>query len=410
MRPSILSTSSHRRRSSKKILDRGKSDFIEYSMMLLENLLNTKGDITYIQNEMNNNTLPCEIRSIVWRVFLKILPKDDMSKWVKITKDKRDIYKEKRKNLKSGEFLHDIIINKKKISPEDIKNYEELQFAEEAIEFIDDQSEIYDLFKQTFIKEVIVFNYVIYRINTKKFSFSSAPFLSILSNVVYSLYSSISNLEIEVDDLIKRAIEGETIELNEIMRYHTLESYFEADVFTIFESIMECHNVRDSIINLNKECSIAENIYNSDYQTLDCSLLELTMLIINTEKPELIKYMIENQLDFNMVFKYWLSTLFSSSLAYIDCTFLMDTILCNEEQIKNEEIELCFISNRIKLHFTYFLIGSVICFFSESIMKIKDLKELNDYLLFLQGKQIDLKYVVMKALKNREAMSLIYNK
>lgn len=410
MRPSILSTSSKRRRSSRNILDRGKSDFIDYSMMLLENLLNTNGDITYIQNEMNNNTLPCEIRSIVWRVFLKILPKNDISKWVKITKDKRDIYKDRKKSLKSSEFLHDIIINHKKILPQDIEKCEELKFAEEALEFINDQSEIYDLFKQSFVKEVIVFNYVIYRINTNKFNFSSAPFLSILASVVYALYSSISNLEIEVDDLIKRAIEGETIELNEIMRYHTLELFFEADVFTVFESLMEHHSIREVIINLNKECSVSENIYTSEYNTLNCSLMELTMLIINTEKPELIKYMIENQLDLNMVFKYWLSTFFSSSFTYIDCTFLMDAILCNEEQIKNEEVELCFISNRIKLHFTYFIIGSLITILSESIMKIKDLKELNDFLLVLQGKQIDLKYVVMKALKNREAMSLIYNK
>ena len=395
---------------------RGKSDFIEYSLLLLDNVITTQGSLSNIQFDMNNNTLPCEIRSIAWRLFLNVLPKQDSTKWIQITEKNREIYSKKKAELKHKNCILKIIQNNNNITIEEkeVLESDEYKYCSEALEFLNDLVEVYDLFKKDVFKETLVYIYIIYRLNTSQFKFSSAAILTLLSSIIYTLYSSMSHNEIDYNDILEKSVKEHKVQLSELFHFINHEAHFEHDIYSIYESILELHGQREIILKLNEESTVRD-IYlsTSTDETLDSlnsSLMELLLLIIGSQKPKIIDHFRLYQLDLCMVFKYWTSTFFSSSFMYNDCAYLMDIIICNEEQIMNEEVILGFLNNKVKFHFLYFIISSFICYYEDTILKIKDLKELNDYFLMMHERSFDLKQILQKAIKSREAMALIYNK
>lgn len=414
------------KRSSIKRFSRGKSDFIEYSILLIDNILLTKGDLSFIQKEMNNNTLPCELRSIAWRLFLKILPSHDMKSWIELTKSNRDKYfLMKNEKVEYITTIHNMIYKDKKINNEDDTKErfllsKEYIFYKEAYDFIEDMKEVYDLFKLDLIKETVIYVYVTYRKSTEDFKFSSAPFLSILTLIVYSLFSSISSQlksEFSEKDFVDKAlVKGEVLEIGEIMRYLTMERYFESDCYVIFKSLLEEHDWKKTILSINTECLVRDSVYKSINNnksienTDDLTLIETLIMIINVKSPLLIHHFQENQFDLNMIFKYWYSTFFSSSFSLNDSMLLLDVVLSNEEQIKNEEADLCFLRPNLKLHFFLFVFASLFCYFEKEVLQIKDFQKFNDFFLIMHEKSIDFKEIIKDALSIREACSLVYMK
>lgn len=395
---------------------KGKSDYIEYSLVLLDSAIR-EGNIEEIQAEMNNHTIPAELRSISWRIFLKILPiKDSLHTWISTTDQNRDIYFEKISQFKYSEILRKLchdpnFLEILKETNHEFLHSDEYKHYSDSIEFIRDISEIYDLFKLHFVIEVTTLVYILYRSSHSKFQVYTASFLNILASIVYSLYPSISHSNADYAELKGELHESKSVQIKKLYYFLTHEDYFEHDVYTIFENIMESHSHRETIMSLNKEVinTLIDINEDSPVSTIDCTMMELVMLMVKSSKPKIIEHFKTYSLDVNMVFKYWVSSFFSSSFLYEDVTYLIDILLCNQECIPTEHINLSFINQRIKFHFLLCTIASIICCCEGYILRTQDLKELNDYLLIMDKKISDLKLVLKRALNIREAMTLLYD-
>lgn len=413
--------------NSQKRNSKGRSDYIENSVFLLESLFKNHGSIVDIQINMNNKTLPPELRSIAWRIFMQILPlKKSPKEWVSITMEKRKNYEkmlsrvrflDKIENFIKGNQDFSIIETSNYSSDKEFINSTEYATLKTITSFLNNMSQVYDLFKNESIIESFVKIYLAYVLNNKLSNFSNAPFLHILSAFIYSLFPCIihtlENTHEEIMELsLKNKLDSSSILIKDLFNFLNSELYFDHDVFTIFESFLNDFKHKDLILNLNSESIVCltNDQEIEKINTKKLSLAELSTLMMTIQSPSLIEHMSKYKLNISTVFKYYVSTLYSSSFKLDDVSYLIDALLCNEEQLPNEEVNLSFISSKISFHFIYFIFSSLIISCSDELFKITDIEKFNNYLLFEGVDTIkDFKQIVIRALTNREAMSLIYS-
>lgn len=403
---------------------KGRSDYIETSIYLLESLFREDASINEIQISMNNRSIPSEFRSIAWRVFLKILPFKKCAKdWVVITIKSREDYNSKLNKVQYLDIIENILHKKTKFN--ELTTLTELNFVQseefkifnEVYSFITENlASAYDLFKNDYIVESFIKVYLTYIANHDIKNFSHAPFMNILSALMYGIFPSIiHHFSNTTEDIVKLYSEN-NLDNNKITKelfaFLNSENYFDHDVYTIFETILETYKHKELILSLNKESQLT--ISNSNeiekLDTMNITVADLVFLIIKIQKPELALFIIEKKFSISSVIKFWVSTFFSSTFLLDDVTYLLDSIFCNEEQLSNEEVNLGFINPLLNFHFLYFMLGSLLCSGADTLMKFEELDEFNNHLLVNGLKIRDFKQVLNKALTNREAMSLIFTK
>lgn len=416
----------YQRKSSK-----GRSDYIETSIFILESLFKENSNLNEIQILINNRTLPSELRTIAWKIFLKILPSNNSTPkdWVIRTMKHREEYEKKYNKINNLDIIENIINNKttieevSKCSSEQEKAFiqsKEFELFKYSYEFLsDNMSQIYDLFKNEVIIESFIKIYLTYVLNNDIKDFSHAPFLHILSAIIYSLFPSIIHQFSDNScDLIekynKKSLENNEILMKDLFNFLNSEAYFDHDVYIIFETILEEFKHKELIFNLNNQSKLTVDL--NEIENLDptnITIVDLIAIMIKVQKCELSDYMAKYKLNISTIFKFWISTFFASTFSLDDVTYLIDAVLANESQLPNEEVNLWFINPNIKFHFIYFLFASLLCLGSDHLMKtekITELQEFNNHLLIGGLKIRDFKQVLNKALANRVAMSLLYMK
>lgn len=390
------------RRSSK-----GRSDFLDDSIKILESMFLAKGNNRFsdVNSLILNNALPNELRSILWKVFLDILPiNGDAKEWIDITTKYKQKYSSLNSQLKELDTITKIM--KKELNESDIPDFKNTPIYKNyqaARQFLDENlSEIYDLFKNESLAETLIRNYIIFRHYNEDFEFSHQPFLHILSAVIYSLYPCIIHHYEKID------VEGSNTK--SMFYYLNSEDNFDEDVYWIYDAILNGKRFKETILNINKETDLNNIKGKEEIQKLDLKAvtkLEFLYVLLTVENPDLIKHMRKIQADISLVFKYWITTLFSSSFTLEHLIYILD-IIFSYDCISSEDYEDGVSQNNWPFRFLYFVSASIISELSEDLVKISDHKDFNDYLLVNFNRKLDFKQIISNAFDTREKLAGIY--
>lgn len=390
------------RRASK-----GRSDFLDDSIKILESMFRTKGNERFsdVQSLILNNSLPNELRSILWKVFLDVLPiSGDSKQWVEITRKNKEKYLALNNDFKELETINKLL--RKEIKESDLSEFKDTSIYKNysaARQFLDENlSEIYDLFKNESLAETLIRNYIIFRQYNENFEFSHQPFLHILSAIIYSLYPCIIHHYEKID--------LEESDTKSMFYFLNSEDNFDEDVYWIYDAILNGKKFKETILNINKETDLNNIKVVDDIQKINLKTvnkLEFLYVLLMVENPGLINHMRKIQADISLVFKYWVTTLFSSSFTLENLIYILDIIL-SYDTLSKDDLEDGLTQNW-PFKFLYFVSASIVNELNNDLLKITDHKEFNDYLLVNFNRKLDFKQIISNAFDIREKISSLNN-
>lgn len=384
----------------------GRSKILESSINILSDFIQSK-NLEDIYGFVINNTLPGEIRSTAWRIFLNILDMNDSGNWAKTTKDLRDNYYKLSKNI--NEDIHKFLRNE--INEEQAKilvDEKSLIIISLARKELKQLSNNLDFFKSEIISEVVVRMVYLWSILNSQFS-DYDKIVSIVAGIVYSLYPSILHIDISMLGIDEDKLQN--LEVQSIFYYLNTEEHFDADIYTIFSTLMS-----RGIQNFFSETKIYKPISSSEIIDLlkiedEKLLLErarklnkvdriLGFYLRHVNKDLLEKISLQKDQIYNIL-ESLISTVLekdssSENIIYFwDCIFLNEIYDISERNFKFENDFLSFID---------FIILSYIVLNQENFGK----RDFN--VLFLNSFQnLNGKDVVKKAIKLREKVNNIYS-
>jgi len=393
----------------------GRSSLIEQSKNLLEYFFSQDyNDEDFSANVINNN-IPGEFRSILWRVYLGILPNPHCKKdWIKETKK----YRKNFESLTSEENFQNALnfYNSKLNSEVENKNYifnlnfkfdSEFSLIKEELE---SYSKEYDMFKSEFLKKSFLTIYLVWRIkNNLELNENAVIFISrILGILIYSLYPSIIHLNENIDE-----IDATEEDMKKIFYFFNLEDYFDHDIYEIYEKLLKTSEMQNYIINfsnnclenkLNEEIKISRNeesylvelldkklCLDSDINKFSGNFIEnLSFNFFFIFNKDLLQKLILKGFDiYNLVANYYLS-LFFNSTKFENITYYIDNIL-----IYSRAEDLRFLG--------YLILSSLLNLEEEFAELPKD--EIDKFFKNFPVSRKDPKDIVGKALKIREKIN-----
>jgi len=300
-------TSTRHRKSSL-----GRSSLIERSIKLLETFFSTDFEWEEFSTMVINYELPGEFRSILWKVYLGILPSPFSKKeWILKTKADR---KEFENIISEQNFENTLNYYNDRLNGQE-KNIENISLMKFNFDFeydfgfikeeINKYSNDYDIFKSEILKKSFLSIYLAWRVqNNMILNNNSIVFISrILAILIYSLYSSIMHLN-NNNNLIQEIDDNEE-NLKNIFYYLNFEDYYDHDIFKIFESILKISEFKNYIINYSD--GKLENKLNQEISQINNSeennLIEIFEKKLNLESEEhcFSNNFIEN-VSFNFLF------------------------------------------------------------------------------------------------------------
>jgi hypothetical protein len=296
----------------------GRSISLGGSVALLTSIMVNKST-EELDTYIVNNTLPDEVRLVAWKIFLGILPVEQVENWVDITSAQRksfttileeDEMDQIIKLIKGMEMGESEIVNDYKLITDELAKI----------------SANYDFFKSTTVAESLVKLFLIY-LKIYKDSFENSKWaFYILAGLFYTLYPSIIHI-------------SNTEEVNHrdprwLLHYMNEEEGFDSEVFFIFDNIMNHKQLRmvskeykqaprqdwfdieqKVIINLDKDFLETLNPYEKS------SYYYLTIM-----NPELAKHLFSLKLDTYDILETWVSSLLTSTLGFERLTYFWDNI------------------------------------------------------------------------------------
>ena len=382
----------------------GRSKILESSINILSDFIQSK-NLEDIYGFVINNTLPGEIRSTAWRIFLNILDMNDSGNWAKTTKDLRDNYYKLSKNI--NEDIHKFLRNE--INEEQAKilvDEKSLIIISLARKELKQLSNNLDFFKSEIISEVVVRMVYLWSILNSQFS-DYDKIVSIVAGIVYSLYPSILHIDISMLGIDEDKLQN--LEVQSIFYYLNTEEHFDADIYTIFSTLMS-----RGIQNFFSETKIYKPISSSEIIDLlkiedEKLLLErarklnkvdriLGFYLRHVNKDLLEKISLQKDQIYNIL-ESLISTVLekdssSENIIYFwDCIFLNEIYDISERNFKFENDFLSFID---------FIILSYIVLNQENFGK-------RDFNVLFSFQNLNGKDVVKKAIKLREKVNNIYS-
>ncbi len=362
----------------------GRSSLIEKSINIFQNFYSTDFDLEEFSSIIINNELPGEFRSILWRVYLGILPtpftnKELISHTKSYRKEFDSVITEKLFQ-NTLNFYNNKLIDKKdslqSVEMINFKNDFEHDFAFIKQE-IDNYSKDYDLFKSEILKESFLTIYLAWRVkNDVKLHENSIVSVSrILAIIIYSLYPCI--LHLNNSDCLNDEIDDNEENLKTIFYYLNFEDYHDHDIFKIFETILQMAGLKNYIIDfsdgtlknqLNEEISKVEN-------TQESNLDEMFERKLNLDSKEhLFSNNIIENISFNFLFfinkdllkklcmkdfnvynytgSYYLSFLYNAT-KFENVSYLADNILMHSKKEELRFLGYLIISILINLEDDY---------------------------------------------------------
>jgi len=395
----------------------GRSSLIERSINLLENFLSSDYDEEEFSAHIVNNVLLGEFRSVLWRVYLGILPTPHSKKsWIQATKASRANFEKivSDTDYKQALSFYNCKLNAGSQSDSSAFN---LSFNfEEEFELIKNELEVYsgdyDIFKSEFLKKSFLTIYLAWRCNNKvNLNKNAITFISrILAILIYSLYPCIIHLNENFHE-----ISDDEADIKNIFYFLNLEDYYEHDIYEIFEKLLNFSEMRKYIIDYsqgaleNKLHQEIKNISNQDHNLAEILDKKLSIISANesrlktnnfledvsyiylfTLNKDLLQMLHSKEIDvYNLTANYYLS-FFYNATKFENVTYYIDNVLM---YCKSEE-----------LRFLGYLVISTLINLEDEFANLSK-KEIDDLLLNFPLLKRDPKDIVGKALKIRQKIN-----
>ena len=326
----------NRRRSST-----GRSKILESSIAILSEFINSKS-IEDIYGYVINNTLPNELRSTVWRILLNILNKDDCKNWAKTTNGLRDSYYKLTNQINEDELKllrNEINEEQAKLLVEE-KTFNLISLARKDLT---NMSYNLDFLKSGFISELILkLVYLWSKVNSNYTDYNQILFIA--AWIVYSLYPSI--LHIEISSL--GFDEKDNLDVQSIFYYLNTEEHFDADVYTIFSTLMArgvTKFLQDKItykpLTINE---INDLIINDDHQSLLKRAKKLNKIdrilgfYLRCLDKDLLNKLSAQKNTIYSILEGFVSTLLAKNLKSENIIYLWENIFINETSVIDKKL------------------------------------------------------------------------
>ena len=391
---------------------------LEKSIMILEKFFSSNFNDEDISTLIINNELPNDIRSILWRCYLGILPiAHSKNEWITKTIHYREEF-DKIVNQENFQITLNFYNSQLNNDMSDSTDMNCLNFNFEN-EFKILQSELenysveYDIFKFETVKKTFLNIFLVWRYkNNYELEINTINFMiKILAIFIYTLYTNIIHLS-QDGGMIN---ENESDSKN-IFYFLNLEDYFDHDIFEIYQSFLKKGNLQELIFKYNK--GILENNLNSKISQIsnnDSNLLDnldelFEKININSEisssnnnliekisyeyffviNKNILAYLLDKKFDlYNFIAHFFLSGFYNLT-KFENITYYLDNIIMH--------------SRKEELNFLGYLILSSFILLEDEIINLNKEEIENLYLNFPLIKS-DPKDFVNKALRIREKIN-----
>ena len=384
----------------------GRSKILEISIMILSEFIKSK-DLEDIYGSVINNTLPGELRSTAWRIFLGILNKDDSLNWAKTTKSLRDNYYKLSKQADENalKFLKSELNDEQAKSLLDEKTIGLINTAKAELKQI---SNNFDFFKSEIISELVIRLVYLWSIAHSDFQ-DYQLIVEIVAGIVYSLYPSILHIDINMLGIDEEKLDN--LEIKNIFYYLNTEEHFDADVYTIFDCLMsrgfknfissqkEYKSISpgeiQDIVKIDDDKVILENA--KKLNKID-RIFSFYLRLVN---PEMLTKVSADKNELYQALDFLVSTILTKHLNSETIIYIWDCIFINE--IFSSHEKAFSFENDFFLFIDYILLSYLIL--------NQDNAGKTDFVkIFLNSLQtIDGRDVVKKAIKLREKINNIYS-
>lgn len=383
----------------------GKSKIIESSILMVNECIknNTLEDIHSL---VINNSLPGELRSVSWRIFLGILSLENHSKWAVITKNKRDSYKQASHSVINENL--DKYLKNELSAEESVKVIDEsvLKTVNALREELKKVTSDFDFFKSEIISELAVRTVLTWVLTHKEYN-NYLGLVKLIAGLIYSLYPSI--LHIDVTSLGVDENNLENLDSKVLFYYLNSEEHFDADLYSIFDGIMEKGLKRLYVEGAEykrvEAAGAQELLAISDPEDLYKATRKLnkvdTLLYfyLNLQDKDTLKKLLDKKVDLYPVLDNLLRNLFSICLSAEDLIYFWDCILLGETSPRGKAL-----GEESQLHFAQFIALSY-------IVLSKDFLEHAEYEanFITIIRSLSPKEVIKRAIKLREKTSSLLN-
>lgn len=335
----------------------GKSSLVDNSINLLNDIIYSKGDMEDISTLVINNNLPNELRSIIWRIFLKIIPNGiNTEEWVKITNEHRQHFQIVSKDQDIEKLIK--IIRKESNDEQNLSNGQLFADYESAKDALDKISSNYDFFKSQIVAETLLRIFLIWRKSNLDLD-AKQIYLAfyILAGVIYSLYPSIIHFTTEQKDINSPA----DINPKSLFYFLNSEEHFDDDVYSIFDNLMNHKGLKNLINSISTNdrqplSAIQEQIVSRE--ELDKEFISklnhferVSYYFLKVSKPDILVELFSKNVDIYDVNVLFISSLLTSFVGFENIVYFWDNIFVNASEEKLEFLDfvsLAFISETSK--------------------------------------------------------------
>lgn len=373
-----------RRRSSL-----GRSNLIENCICIFNELIKSGSDLDDISNMVVNNTMPNELRSIAWRIFLGIFDKTkDPYEWVLVSRASRENFN-KLSNDKNIEQFIKVIKHEEDLNS--LPNGPLLDGFKAAETELQKFKIKYDFFKSQIVSENLLRMYVIWKKdNIELDNTLTKKVCYIMAIVIYSLYPSILHFTTERSEINSK----EEINAKSLFYFLNDEEHFDADVYTIFiEIFKKLFNNQEQSTRLSQEEISTIILKNDNLGELRDSKLnkyeKTAYFLLKTANKNLSEHMLLSKIDpYEFVYN-WHTSLLAFVIPFENISYFWDNI---------------FLNSRETFEFLDYLIISLINQVSNELLSYEGQK-IVEVLTQYPTDKLDLKTILKRALKLQEKVN-----
>ncbi len=390
--------------SPKKIPRRsstGRSTIIETCIQILNDASKPSSelDMEEFSTLIINNTLPAELRSIAWRIFLNILPRNtnDLYEWVITTNQTRSSFEK----INNSDQLQPYIAYIRGETNTNLPDKQLSGLTKAVIKLANEISLKFDFFKSQIVQEGLIRLFLVWYIDTpdagkmiNNQNFQNA--FSLLASLMYSLYPSILHLNTDQLEINSK----EDVNAKSLFYYLNSEEMFDADVYGIFKYLMSITGAQASTDGLSKGGVVKmlekmnlneENKDNNGSDSLKW-LDRITYYYVNVANEKLCQHLINKEADSLVNITYgWYRALFTNSISFENIIYVWDNLFCN--------------SSPGTLDFFDFIVPAMINNISQELMSKKEFREIAETMVNYPQVNIDLKGIILKAFKLKEKLT-----
>lgn len=307
----------------------GKSSLVDLTINTINNYFTNSGDLEETKTLIINNTLPNELRSIAWRIFLNILPNNcEPIDWVKSTDSYRAEYEKKLSNSELTD-IKQIIVNKNNTITGDLGNiYKQLQLRLEEL-----QSHL-EFFKSIIVGETLNRLFFVWYVNDSTKDDNQELIIKaydILAGLIFALFPCI--VPSQNDPISIKSKEDATPRA--LYYYLNSEDYFDADVYTIFNDLMNKKGIKN-LISSKKEREdwnkTLQGVLEGNLKELSDELEKIAYIYLKESNESLLKHLSESKIDPYVSVKGLKTSLLTSSIKYEQVIYLWDIIFAYSDK------------------------------------------------------------------------------